>query len=258
MLPLVTEAPEPNYSMAARRYLANTGDIGVLLGLHEMIGGSKPGRRRNVDVLNRAGIVLLCAFWEAFCEDLADEALRQLLKNAGSPEALPEPLRKVIANEIKLDKNELSPWRLAGDGWRKLLTDRAETMRVERNRALNTPKADEIRRLFATTIGLSDVTSYWHWKNTTAAQARARLDRYVTLRGDIAHRGASHAQPIWKKDVQDFATHVTRLVAYTEGPVTQFLAAHRNVAVPPVPLLTSHPKDRLAAMKRALRVSPVP
>jgi hypothetical protein len=32
--------------------------------------------RRSLEVLNKFAIVLLCAIWEAYCEDLADKALR--------------------------------------------------------------------------------------------------------------------------------------------------------------------------------------
>lgn len=37
-----------------------------------------PVGRRNLEVLNKSAIVLLCAIWEAYCEDLADDALRLL------------------------------------------------------------------------------------------------------------------------------------------------------------------------------------
>lgn len=248
---------EPSYSAAAHRYLKNVDDIGLLLGIHALLGGSKPGRRRKLDALNKAGIVLICAFWEAYCEDLADEALTHLVKNARTPDVLPEPLKKIIASELKADKHELSPWKLAGDGWRKLLLERAAELRAERNRALNTPKADQIRDLFARTIGIPDVTAHWHWKRTTVAQAKKRLDDFVALRGDIAHRGASSVRPVWKKDVATFAKHVTRLVAYTEAPVTLFMSTHQSPGLP-VPSLSAaeQPRlDRLGAMKRALRSS---
>jgi hypothetical protein len=110
-----------------------------LLAIHKEIGGDKPGRRK-LDVLNNAGIVLVCAFWEAFCGDLADEALAHLIEDARDPDALPAPLQKLIARAVRADKNELAPWKLAGDGWRRLLRDRAAELREQRNRALDTPQ----------------------------------------------------------------------------------------------------------------------
>lgn len=45
----------------------------------------------------------------------------------------------------------------------------------------------------------------------------------MSLRGDIAYRGASAAGPVWKKDVRVFTTHVTRLIGKTELEVGAFL-----------------------------------
>jgi len=39
----------------------------------------------------------------------------------------------------------------------------------------------------------------------------------------VAHRGVSAAKPIWKKDVHEFSTNVTRLIALTELAVAEFL-----------------------------------
>jgi hypothetical protein len=54
-------------------------------------------------------------------------------------------------------------------------------------------------------------------------RARARLDKYVTLRGDIAHRGQASAK-VRKADVEDFLKHVTRLVGKTGGRVNSVVA----------------------------------
>jgi hypothetical protein len=252
MLGFVPSRPRVNYSPAARRYLDNLEDIGELLAFHSVIGGSRPGRRK-LDVLNKSGVVLLCAFWEAFCEDLADEALGYLVRRASGPDALPEPLKKIISTELKAAKHELAPWKLAGEGWRKLMTERAAELRAERNRSLNTPKADEIRGLFARTLGITDVTTGWHWKRMTVAQAKSRLDQLVTLRGDIAHRGASSVKPVWKKDLKVYVGHITHLVAATEVTVTMFLQAHQAPRLP-APALQADVESqaRLDAIKRAL------
>jgi len=44
------------------------------------------------------------------------------------------------------------------------------------------------------------------------------LDRYITLRGSIAHRGSA-ASSVTKADVQDYFGHVRRLAAKTGGEV---------------------------------------
>ena len=42
-------------------------------------------RREAFRCQNRAGVVLVCATWEAYCEDLAAEALKHLVDNVGGP-----------------------------------------------------------------------------------------------------------------------------------------------------------------------------
>ena len=49
-------------------------------------------------------------------------------------------------------------------------------------------------------------------------QAKVKLDKYVTLRGAIAHRGTG-AKSCTKVQVRDYFSHVKRLVGKTGGMV---------------------------------------
>jgi RiboL-PSP-HEPN len=57
--------------------------------LHSEIGGTSPGRRYGLEVLNKSAVVLITAIWEAFCEDLASEAVEFVVDNAKKAELLP-------------------------------------------------------------------------------------------------------------------------------------------------------------------------
>jgi hypothetical protein len=59
------------------------------------------GRRYGLEVLNKSAIVLITAFWEAYYEDLATEALEHLVTNADSVEKLPLELKKRVASELR-------------------------------------------------------------------------------------------------------------------------------------------------------------
>ena len=96
----------------------NAQDIDRLLEIHTTMGGTAKGRRHRLEVLNKSSIVLITAFWEAYCEDLAAEALDHILANVASASLLPENLRKQIATDIKKDPHELAVWDLADAGWR--------------------------------------------------------------------------------------------------------------------------------------------
>jgi hypothetical protein len=97
------------------------------------------------------------------CEDIAAEALEHLITNISTGSQLPKDLKKKIAADIKADLNELAMWDLADAGWRGKLTP-ASLLTAERNRKLNTPKADQIDELFVTALGLQDVSNSWRWK----------------------------------------------------------------------------------------------
>jgi len=63
-------------------------DINRLVKLHTRVGGDAPGRRFGLEVLNKSAIVLITAIWEAYCEDLASEAVKHIVTHAKGAEAL--------------------------------------------------------------------------------------------------------------------------------------------------------------------------
>jgi hypothetical protein len=126
----------------------------------------------------------------------------------------------VIAKELKEDKHELAIWQLADDGWKAVLRARLTRMQETRARNLNTPKAANIKALFAEALGIDDVTEGWKWRGMSPSKAATKLDGYITLRGEIAHR--SHiTKAVYKYQVQEFLNHVKRLVAQTGGEVNR-------------------------------------
>lgn len=198
-------------------------DIDRLIDLHSSSGGVKKGRRYGLEVLNKSAIVLICAFWEAYCEDLAAEALEHIVKNAKSADVLPTELRKAILKYLESDKDELAKWKIAGDGWRLVAKERFVELKEARDRKLNTPKADQIDKLFLDAIGLKTVSQNWRWSpRLTIAGARTRLDQFVTLRGSIAHRGSSSGA-VTKAHVTDFRDFAKNLASRTGGGVNKFV-----------------------------------
>lgn len=208
-------------TVARTSFEANAKDVGYLLDIHTLIGGTEPGRRdAALQVLNRSGIVLVSAIWEAYCEDLAAEALGHMVMHATEPSELPTSLRRRVADELKKDPHHESPWKLAGDGWRAFLTERLQRLQDARNLGLNTPKADNIDGLFLKTLGLADLSEAWYWPGMSAEQAREKLDRFIVLRGDIAHRGAAGVR---RKRVTEFLNHAKRLAGKTDAKVNAFV-----------------------------------
>lgn len=193
-------------------------EVDRLLGIHTEIGGDTPGRKYDLEVLNKSGIVLITAIWEGFCEDLASEGLDHIVTHATKPDQLPKELRKRIARELREDKNDLAVWDLAATGWKKYLKLRGQKLTEERNRRLNTPRTSNIDDFFQRTLGIDNVSSSWYWQGLSKAMAKKKLDDFVTLRGAIAHRGkASHSCK--KSHVKKYLNHVRGLVLCTEPKV---------------------------------------
>lgn len=135
----------------------------------------------------RAGITLLCSAWEAYVEDLARNGITFLIQNCKDPKDLPASVRKSIAKEIKQDKNELSPWMLAGDEWRNIVLKRFENAIAREANALNSPKAHKVKSVFTEMLGIDDITSCWHWEMFDVSSVCDLIDHLVEIRGSIAH-----------------------------------------------------------------------
>ena len=218
-------------SQARDSFADHCGDIDRLFEIHTEISGELPGRRwQELESLHKSAIVLLTAFWEAFCEDLAAEALAHLVVNAHEAEALPADLRRLVAKELVADEHELAIWRVADDRWREVLTSRLERLQAVRNRKLNTPKTAQINDLFDKAVGLPMISASWQWNRMSATRAAEKLDAFIELRGEIAHRGAA-VGAVTKDQVKVFYNHVQRLVTATEVHVQQRL--EESTGTPP-------------------------
>jgi hypothetical protein len=205
-------------SNARKAFDESCDDIDRLLEIHRDLGGDSPGRRRRLEVLNKSAIVLITALWEAYCEDLAAEGIAHLVEHATTPDEIPKELLRRVAKELEQDDHELAIWRLAGSGWSAVLSARLTDFQDRRNRHLNTPKTTQINELFLDALGIAKISSSWRWRSVSATQAATKLDRYVSLRGEIAHRGAATSS-ITKYQVTDYYQHVKHLVAKTGGSV---------------------------------------
>ena len=206
-------------SNARTAFDENLQDIERLMELHEQEGGKSRGRRYGLEVLNKSAIVLITSYWEAYCEDIVAEGLLHMVMDAKSANSLPKELKKTIAKELKANKNELAVWDLADDKWRQYLQSRLDGLREARNRRLNTPRSDNIDRLFESGVGVVNISNSWKWaKKMTESRARNKLDKLVTLRGSIAHRGKA-LRSVTKAEVTDYLEFIKRLAAKTGGKV---------------------------------------
>lgn len=187
--------------------------------LHRYITGkSGRGRRRDVEILNKSAIVLLCACWEAFAEDLANAALQYMIDWSASPNVIP----MALSTHVVKNHTGARAWELAGDGWKKALRDNLKGYLGKTTGSWNTPRSDNVDSLFEQTLGLTGISKSWAWRGTTANAAKSRLDRLVILRGAIAHR-VEATSSVRLKDVENARELVCRLAIKSHNRVRQHL-----------------------------------
>lgn len=192
--------PSTQKTDAIKGWVQNLAEVRRLLAIHEQLGGATPGRKHNLEVLNKSGIVLLVACWEAFIEDLASDAFDAMLTNAADHTVFPSDVLTHASRELKIAPDHREVWKLAGTGWKTVLQDHRAQLFKDYVGKLNSPKPKQIDALFSTLIGISSLSQGWSWRGMSSDAAVEKLNRLVELRGDIAHRVAA-AKSIHKYDV---------------------------------------------------------
>ena len=206
-------------SNARKNLEANLKDVERLQGLHATVGGHSKGRRWNVECLNKASLVLVCGAWEAYLEDVCQEGLKHLIVY-NAPGGLSMTAQGIRNNFIAANP---------GATQQQILGQLSEQLWVENK--FNTPKSANIVSLFNRVFGLPDVTTPWYWQKSSVAQTRNRIDTYVSLRGQIAHR--SSANNYVRKPV---VTAFSELVLDLSTKVDDSVRAHVNGMTPGTPI----------------------
>lgn len=140
--------------------------------------------------------LMLASIWEAFHTRCVSEAAGFLSGFCRANTALPKELRMRIAAEIKREKDELSPWSLAGDEWRALILRRVDADELR----LRSGKSAHIDEYYLASIGLMKLTTKWSGSRKAKISNAAAIDTFIAVRDKITHRGGGHlsAEDCWK------------------------------------------------------------
>ena len=206
----------------------NLKEVERLVSIHADISGSGPGRKRNVQVLNKSAIILLLACWEAYIEDLAENVFNILLEHASEPTVFPDHVLAIAAKEVKKgDAARL--WSLSGEGWKVELKEHKQkilTKYIVRG-SFNTPSSSNINTLFSELVGLTSISRQWYWPGMSNSKVDAKLTELIELRGSIAHR-VEASRIIYKKDVEDFRKFILRLAVISNNRSVVMLKDRTN------------------------------
>lgn len=213
-MPPPIKAADAPHVLAWRKNIA---EVDRLLSIHTQVSGNRPGRKRDVQVLNKSALILLLACWEAYVEDMAKNSFEFMLDSATGPTVFEDYVLAIAAKEIKQGSTQ-DLWALAGSGWKTALRAHKEKIlnKYIVKGSFNTPSSENIDKLFSELIGLKGVSKEWHWPSMSNENAIAKLAELIDRRGEIAHRvESSHA--VYKKDVIAYRTFVSRLAVITHN-----------------------------------------
>ena len=152
--------------------------VNDLVDSHQTLSGKNKIGRRYLNHITSSGVLMLCASWELYVEELASEIADHLSKRADSPGCLPTVVQKTIVKELENEKYELKLLRLAGEGWRDIYIKNLKTKIDE----FHSPKSEFIDKLYDDHLGWKDSSKSW------GVEANA-IDEFVKLRGAITHGG---------------------------------------------------------------------
>lgn len=153
-------------------------DVLKLIETHTYYTNNRPGRK-SLGHLTRSAVVMLCAAWERYNEDLLLESIDKICLSINDINQLNDGVKNTISEKVKSDKHNNKPIELAGLGWKEVWKNYA----LDETKLLNTPKGNKLRELFLTYLGIPDYTRLWTVNNST------EIDLFVSDRGNIAHNG---------------------------------------------------------------------
>jgi hypothetical protein len=197
----------------------NLRDVGGLLTIHSVLTGSGFGRRPpEAEVLNKSGLVLLCACWEAYIEELARTAFDFMLSHVDDPDRIPARVLVAASSSLRSSSDEREVWKLAGSGWRRVMRGHRDEMLAQCIGRMHTPRPDNIDHLFDSLIGYRSLSAAWKWKGMSNSRVLTYLNELITLRGEIAHRVTASGY-VRKRQVEKGVGFIQRLAAISSNRV---------------------------------------
>lgn len=191
-------------------------DVTRIIESHATLSGGAPGKK-GLGHLTRGGVLLLCAAWELYLEEVLREAVNFACVKAAAPDDLPKAVKKAIAAYVVGSQHELKALAMAGDGWKAVYQEAAQ-IKID---SVNTPKPGVINPIFNKFLGVDQISSCWH-------HGEQVIKDFVSARGDIAHRGGDAGYVIIGKLRDEYVPQISRTVIDTDN----FLSQHMREMFP--------------------------
>lgn len=136
------------------------------------------GGRRGLGHLTRSGVLMLCAAWELYVEEVLVEEVEYLIAKFDSPSKLPKLVKKKLSAFVRESKYDLKPLELSADGWESLYRNHAR----ETVNGFHTLKSSNLNLLFRNFLGFDNFSGWW-------SLGQREIDQFVCIRGEVGHKG---------------------------------------------------------------------
>jgi|TARA_B110000093_G_scaffold177982_1_gene215855 hypothetical protein len=187
-------------------------DVERIIASHGQLNHSGKGRR-GLGHITRSGVLMLCAAWESYVEEVMLEGVVYFSGKFDSPKELPKSIQKELSSHVKDSKHELKPLELAGEGWKTLYRNHTEEVLM----GLNTPKSGNLNPLFKRFLGIEELSESWSLGKDT-------INNFVSTRGDIAHQG-SQAQYITINNLTTYKSQIEATALDVDNMLTEYLCS---------------------------------
>jgi len=192
-------------------FVKNSYSIHRLFIIHGEITGDRRGRRYNIDVLNKAAIIFITAYWEAYIEDVCKEFSTFILANCTDYKKFPKKGRLAASKKLVKQKDEREVWNLAGEGWKSVVSDYVDEFLDN----FHTPAPNNVDELFKKLLDVPSLSSSWKWAGMSSVKAQSNLQKLIDTRNAIAH-GRKPPASVTKKNAEMFLNFVETLVQKTD------------------------------------------
>lgn len=187
-------------------------DVDRIISSHGQLNHDGKGRR-GLGHITRSGVLMLCAAWELYVEEVMLEGVVYFSEKLDNPKELPKSVQKELSSHVRDSKHELKPLELAGEGWKSLYRNHAD----EVLNGLNTPKSGNLDPLFRRFLGVQELSANW-------SLGKENINDFVSTRGDIAHTG-SRAQYITINNLKAYKNQIKTTVLDVDNMLTEYLCA---------------------------------
>ena len=189
-------------------------EVTKLVESHKALSAMMGLGKRHLNHITQSGVLMLCASWELYVEELAVEEAGHLFKRAKSPGCLPNLVQKTIVNALNNDKHELKPLELAGEGWKKVYKDNLDK-KIEK---FNSPKPTNINELYKNHLGWESPSDVWGVKPEY-------IIKFVELRGDITHGnfGGKKLDYVQIKELRNYISTISKTVDEQDNAANNYI-----------------------------------